>query len=186
MRALDAERTAIALAAWFERLRAVLDRTVFAAGSDEPHRRAGALGLLTRHAERLLAAGAGEPAASLREAVWVIAAATRVLGVVPGRAEWLAASRNVLTLDADLEALPARGPWLTDDVASIFRAHLEEALKHAGVTRTPTILDAENRRTALGLSVNWGLRFLVAQAAALSGQAVEDAAAQEVVAALGG
>jgi len=54
------------------------------------------------------------------------------------------------------------------------------------MTRQPTILDAANRRVALGLAVNWGMRFVVAQSALLAGHEINDVGAREVVEAVVG
>ena len=94
----------------------------------------------------------------------------------------MAAADNVARLDAQL--LGETSPWLEDGAAAIFREHFLEALRQAGVARVPTILDAANRRTALGLAINWGLRFLIATAAGLSGVEIDDPAAREIVAAV--
>lgn len=181
--ALDPDRAAPKVTGWFAGLRDLFDRTEYAVGSDEPHRKAAALTSVSRHVASFEAAdGAG---ARIRAAAAVLAGATRALGLdAPDRAQWLAAARNVKSLDAQLHALD-RSPWVGEDAAAIFREHFVEALRQAGVARVPTILDAVNRRTALGLAVNWGMRYLVAAAAA-SGPDLGDPAASEVVAAVKG
>lgn len=181
---LDPDCSATRLTKWFGGLRDRLDRTVFAVGSGEAHRKAAALTSVSRHVASFEAAS-GRPDTEIREAASVLAGATRALGfTAPDRAQWLAAVRNVASLDAQLHAL-APSPWVGQDAAAIFREHFVEALRQAGVARVPTILDATNRRVALGLAVNWGMRYLVA-AAASSGPDLGDPAASEVVAAVKG
>jgi hypothetical protein len=181
---LDPDRAARKLTEWFTGLRDRLDRTVFAVGGDEPHRKAAALTSVSRHVA-LFEAASVESGAQIREAASVLAGATRALGLeAPDQAQWLAAARNVASVDAQLHALDP-SPWVGEDAAAIFREHFVEALRQAGVARVPTILDAANRRTALGLAVNWGMRYLVA-AAASSDPDPGDAAASEVVAAVKG
>ncbi|NOY94245.1 MAG: hypothetical protein GXP55_23965 [Deltaproteobacteria bacterium] len=180
----SAERTAQALDSWFTSLRQTLDGTVFSVAADERRRRAAALGVVTRHVFELEEA-AGQPAIQVRETAWVLAGATRWLAMMPGLSQWRAAVRNVVSLDARLDAMPKDSPWV-EDVAAIFRSHMLETLRQAGVARVPTILNAQNRRVALGLSVNWGMRYLVAGAAGLAEHEVDDPAAREVVAAVSG
>jgi len=180
--ALDPNRAATQLTEWFAGLREQLDRTVFAVGSDEAHRKAAALTSVSRHVASFEAAS-GEPGPEIREAAWVLAGATRALGLAaPNRAQWLAAAQNVASLDAQVHSLDV-SPWIAQDAAAIFRDHFVEALRQAGVARVPTILDATNRRTALGLAVNWGMRYLIAVAAS-SGPDFDDPAAGEVIAAV--
>jgi len=163
-------------------LRAKLDSTVFAVGTSEPHQRAAALNVVTRHAAQLeAAASAGQPVDEVREVAWILAGATRVLDAKLRRDQWLSAAQNVLRLDRQVDGLGS--PWV-GDVVSIFRDQFFEALRQAGVTRHPTILGPSDRKAALGLSINWGLRYLIAAAAGLGGNDVTDPAAKEIVTAV--
>lgn len=182
MLALDPAVAADRLDVWFTQLRTTLDNTVFAVGASEAHQRAAARNVVTRHVIELEAAvAAGQPVIELREIAWILAGTTRTLGLTLRRAQWLAAAQNVVRLVEQVEALPS--PWVGDAV-SIFREQFLETLRQAGVTRAATNLGPENRTTALGLSVNWGLRYLIAAAAGLRDHEVTDPGAREVVAAL--
>jgi hypothetical protein len=173
------------LDAWFRSLRGALDLTLFSVGSDEPHRRASVLTVLTRHVG-LLEAAADQPVVALREVAFVLAAATHRLGVVPSEREWHAAVNNFVVLDAQLSEAARYSAWVPSSAVEVFRDQFAETLRHAGVAQRPTSLDAANRRTALGLSVNWGMRYLVAVAASLADVEVTDRAAREVVTAVFG
>lgn len=183
MLSFDPAEAAVSLAQWFTSLRETLDKTVFSVGDSEPHQRAAARNVITRHVAELDdAVEAGQQAVEVREIAWILAGATRALGVQLRPNQWLSATQNVARLDVQVDGLGT--PWV-GDIVSIFRDHFFEALRQAGVTRTPTILSAANRQTALGLSVNWGLRYLVAAAAGL-GDEVTDPAVGEIVAAVSG
>ena len=182
MLALDPMKAAPALDRWFDDLRGTLDKTVFAVGTSAPHQRAAALNVVTRHVAQLEAAvSAGQQVVEVREVAWILAGATRVLGAKLGREKWLSAAQNVSRLDAQVDGL---GSAWVGDVVSIFRDQFFEALRQAGVTRDTTILGPADRKAALGLSINWGLRYLIAAAAGLGGYEVTDPAAKGIVAAV--
>jgi hypothetical protein len=48
--------------------------------------------------------------------------------------------------------------------ALLFKQELDEALVQAGLANPPIYPDSENRNIALGLAINWGIRFLLAYA----------------------
>lgn len=180
--AFDPTKAAASLDRWFTGLRATLDKTVFAVGLSEPHQRAAALNVVTRHVAQLeTAIEQSQAAAEVREIAWILAGATRYLGAAVRQPQWLSAAENVARLDAQLDGLGSA--WVADAV-SIFRDHFFDALRQAGVTRHPTLLGPVDRKTALGLSVNWGLRYLIAAAARLGDYEVSDPAAREVVTAV--
>ena len=65
-----------------------------------------------------------------------------------------------------------RGPGLENDLgvslgspAERFKTLLDDAIDTAGLGAQVTVLDERNRRVALGLAVNWGMRTLLAYAA---------------------
>ncbi len=176
-------RAASRLDAWFRDVRGALDITLFSVGGDPAHRRASVLTVLTRHVG-LLAAATEQPVRALRETTMILAAATHRLAVMPGEREWHAAASNVVTLDAQLSQAAPQSPWVPSSAAEVFRDQFAETLRHAGVAQAPTVLDAGNRNTALGLSVNWGMRYLVAVAASLADVEVTDRGAREVVTAV--
>lgn len=182
-RGVEPGRAAPRLDSWFRHVRAALDETLFSVGGDPAHRRASVLTVLTRHVG-LLAAAAEQPVLAIRETTFILAAATHRLGVMPGEREWHTAASNVVALDAQLSEAASQSPWVPSSAAEVFRDQFTETLRHAGVAQAPTVLDAGNRNTALGLSVNWGMRYLVAVAASLAEVEITDRAVREVVSAV--
>ena len=158
------EQTASELRAWFQNLLALCDRTVFAVATHEPHKQAAVLGVLTRNAKTIVHGELDQVGALYTPLCFMLAAACRRVDVEPGEREWLSAIKNVLRLEGQLREVAGTVAWPVGTPASIFKEQLDEALINAGVTDRPTILDHHNRQLALGLAVNWGLRFLVAYA----------------------
>ena len=160
----DLDRAAIELRDWLKSVLGFCDRTQFAVATHEPHKQAAILGVLTMNAKLLVHSELDDAGALYTPLCFVLAAACRRLAVVPGEREWLSAIKNVHRLDLQLHEVIEASPWPVGSPASIFKQQLDEALTNAGVTDRPTILDHHNRQLALGLAVNWGLRFLVSYA----------------------
>jgi hypothetical protein len=158
------EQTASELQVWFQNLLVLCDRTVFAVATHEPHKQAAVLGVLTRNAKMIVHGELDQAGALYTPLCFTLAAACRRVGVDPGEREWLSAIKNVFRLEGQLREVVGAVVWPVGTPASIFKEQFDEALINAGVTDRPTILDAHNRQLALGLAVNWGLRFLVAYA----------------------
>ncbi|MBL8680120.1 MAG: hypothetical protein JNK05_13175 [Myxococcales bacterium] len=158
------ERAAVELRDWLKSIIDFCDRTVFAVAAHEPHKQAAILGVLTRNAKVVVHSELDDAGALYSPLCFVLAAACRRIGIVPGEREWLSAIKNVQRLEGQLREVDAAVAWPVGTPASLFKQHLDEALVNAGVTDRPTILDHHNRGLALGLAVNWGLRFLVAYA----------------------
>jgi len=170
------EQTASELQTWFQNLLVLCDRTVFAVATHEPHKQAGILGVLTRNAKTIVHGELDQVGALYTPLCFTLAAACRRVGVEPGEREWLSAVKNVLRLESQLREMAGSVTWPVGTPASIFKEQLDEALINAGVTDRATILDHQNRQLALGLAVNWGLRFLVAYALEMTLPALNTAA----------
>lgn len=157
--------TASRLASWFAQVLDVLARTIGATSADERHRTAAIQSVLTRNARIAVASRPNLGAVLIRPTVLVLASASQLLRLRPGEREWLGALNNVASLETEMKALfeqhPNAEPLLGGPVG-VFKAQFDEALVQAGVTNQPTILARDNRQLALGLAVNWGMRFLVA------------------------
>jgi hypothetical protein len=171
----DLERAAGELCSWFSQLLALCDRTVFAVSTHEPHRQAAVLGVLTRNAKIIVHGELDAAGALYTPLCFVLGAACRRLGVEPSDRQWLSAISNVLRLEEQLRDAGATMALAIGTPAGIFKQQLDEALINAGVTDRPTILDRHNRDLALGLGLNWGLRFLVAYALEAGPQAQDNA-----------
>lgn len=160
-RTIALDEPARELHAWLKSVLHACDSSIFALASSEEHRAATILHVLTRNAKTLVNGVIGREGALYPPLCFTLAASCRRLGIEPSARNWRAALQNVLSA----------GPWDTGEVglsmgtpAEIFKGLMDEALINAGVTDRPTILNDENRRAALGLAVNWGMRFLLAYA----------------------
>lgn len=150
------------LAGWFDGIVRFCDSTLFAVAEDERHRRAAALDVLTRNA-RLLSTPVDDSGALYQPAVFVLAAATRLTRTMPNAGHWTAALDNVRNLRLGLPiASTAQLGLNPGTAASILKDHFTEALIQAGVGGQQSQLDETNRQLALALSINWGMRFLLA------------------------
>ncbi|WP_437485667.1 hypothetical protein WME75_01510 [Sorangium sp. So ce1014] len=163
----DADRAAEELTGWFGDLLRLCDATVFAVASEPAHRKAAVLGVLTRNAKRLYERESDSTGKLFTPLCLVLASACRSLDLVPDAGQWKAAIENVLVLGPQLRKVVTNMPVIVSvagSPAALLKEHLDESLAQAGVTDRATILDHRNRRIALGLAINWGMRFLVAYA----------------------
>jgi hypothetical protein len=158
------EQAASELSAWFRTILALCDRTVFAISTHEPHRQAAVLAVLSRNAKIIIHGKADESGNLYTPLCFVLAGACRRINLEPGDREWFAAITNVSRIGEQLQLVGAAAVLPIGTPVTIFKQQLDEALVNAGVTDQPTILDHHNRDVALGLAINWGLRFLVAYA----------------------
>ena len=159
--------TAVAaqLADWFTDIARLWSTLYFDWSTSPVHQDAAVLEVLSRNAKIILAAPQDSHGRLYKPLTLALAAACRRHGVTPTARHWLAAVQNVLAVRSLAASAQARQFALpVGTPASIFKDLFAEALIHAGVTDRPTVLVEENRRTSLGLAVNWGLRFLVAYA----------------------
>jgi len=150
-----------ALNEWFASVLHTCD-LVFRLPETTAHRAAVIHSMLTSNAKVIIDSDIDDEGKLYPAVAKALAAACRTLGVEPNVGHWKAALQNVLGASTDFgthhDTLGLGSP------AAVFKSLLDEALINAGVTDRPTILVAENRKTALGLAINWGLRFLLAYA----------------------
>lgn len=150
---------------WFGDFMRLCDASLFSMSSDPAHQEAAVLHTLIRNAKEVTDTPLGPRGDLYPPVAFSLAAACRRLGISPGKGNWKSAVENVLDFRrklGDLEDSDIAFPIGT--TASNFKNLFEEALINAGVTDRPTILDDDNQRSALGLAVNWGMRFLIAYA----------------------
>jgi hypothetical protein len=162
---MDVHPAAKALDRWFDAMSRHWDQTVFAIGMSEPVRHAAARALLARHATTIVSSAPDARGTLVRPTVIALIAACRVIGVRLDAPRWAAAIANAVELDARLEETfalhPNAVPWI-EGAVEVFKVQLDDGLVHGGVTDRPTILAQRNRTLAIGLAVNFGMRFLVA------------------------
>ena len=155
------------LAKWFEVVRQKLDGTLFAVAPQGPHRETAIYELLSHHARLLRGAPVDQEGGLYNSLVLELAAACRVLGVTLGPDRWGAAVANVRDVKKPIsesaDDLGALGLTIGTR-AQVFKQLFDQALADAGVAGVPTILNEESRHLALGVSVNWGMRLLLAHA----------------------
>lgn len=129
----------------------------------DTHGDAAVLHVLRRQAATLRSSRLAEDGASYTALCLFLAAASRALNLDIETRHWVAGLRNVveqrgLVLDGDL-GVALGSP------AERFKMLLDDAIDAAGLGVKETVLDEKNRKLALGLAVNWGVRTLLAYAA---------------------
>lgn len=153
------------LVSWFDELTRFSEVTLFAVARDERHRRAAILDVLTSNARKLNAGNVDSGGALYQPAAFVLAATSKLTGLVPNVSHWRSALENVHKLREDLAAVQRSQLGLSaGSAATILKNHFTEALVQAGVAGLPSTLDEDDCSIALGLSINWGIRFIVAYA----------------------
>jgi len=152
---------------WFDEVVRLISRAVFDVAPEGPHRDAVVLNVLTRNARQLRALDIDRRGALYNPLCLFLAAACRWLRVHLGRGHWEAAVINVISLTQQLRSLrdASAGVGLEiGDPVRLLKGQMDEALLNAGVAGAPTFVDADGRRIALGLAINWGIRLLCAYA----------------------
>ncbi|MGH9892174.1 MAG: hypothetical protein ACREA0_09375 [bacterium] len=152
---------------WFEQVDHLIDSALFGIAPEGPHRDAVVLNILSRNARLIREFDIDRQDALYGPLCFMLSAACRRLGLRLGRQHWEAAVTNVISLSLQLTTAREASTSMGLDIASparVLKEQVDEALLHAGVAGVPTFLDAEGRRIALGLAVNWGIRLLCAYA----------------------
>jgi len=153
------------LADWFSDIVRLWSTLYFDGTTSTDHREAAVLEVLSYNAKILLASPVDARGDLYRPLTLTLVAACRRLGIIPTARHWAVAIRNVREVRSRAASATAQQLGLPiGTVASLFKELFCEALVEAGVTDRPTILTEANRRTSLGLGLNWGLRFLLAYA----------------------
>jgi hypothetical protein len=160
------ESIATELHEWFQSVLKLADEGLFGIVPEGPHRAAVILDVLARNARLVADAELDDEGKLYTPVTLVLAAGTRKLNVPLRLGHWRAAVENVLELRGRMSALTDSAAVALDlgNPAVLFLNALKEALRQSGVTGVPSYLDGENRRIALGLALNWGMRFLLAYA----------------------
>lgn len=155
-----------ALHGWFEEVLRLADQGLFGIVPEGPHRGAVVLGVLTRNARIVFDAKIDEEGELYSPLSLFLAAGCRKLKVSLGVGHWRAAVDNVARLNGQMVA-PGKSTEVALDLgspAAIFLQELSEAILQAGLAGARSYLDRENKEIALGLAINWGMRFLLAYA----------------------
>ena len=153
---------------WFHDVLRVTDKRLFGIVPAGPHRGAIVLDVMTRNARIILAGSEIDNEGTLYSPLCLLlAAACRKLGTTLGVGHWRAAVDNVIHLQEQTVSARAESATVGLELggpARLFKQQLDEAIIQAGLAGGPSYLDRENREIALGLAINWGIRFLLAYA----------------------
>lgn len=154
------------LADWFHSLQRILDNSILGVATDAPHRSALLVDSISRNAREICEAELDGNGGLYSPTCFLLATAVRHLGLEIRREHWKSAIENTIHLHSQLEK-----SRIQDEIglqmgtpASLFRGFLCEAARNAGVLGERTSLNEQNRKVALGLTVNWGMRLLLAYA----------------------
>jgi hypothetical protein len=173
------DETARALNDWFASVLRTCD-TVFELPQTSAHREAVVQAMLTRNAKTVVDSEIDDEGMLYPSVAKALAAACRKLGIETDVAHWKAALQNVFATCAQFGQRSETLGLALGSPAAVFKSLFDEALVNAGVTDRPTILVEKNRRTALGLAINWGIRFLLAYALELPSRKKRPPAAKDV------
>jgi hypothetical protein len=163
----SARAVADELCQWFRSILHVADERVFGIAPDGPHREAVILDVMRRNARVLFESDLDRQGKLYTPLCLFLSAGCRRLNTSLGTGHWRAALDNVTQLQRQLEQTHAESATVGLDIgspAALFKQQLDEALNQAGLAGRVTYLDRPSRDVAVGLAVNWGMRFLLAYA----------------------
>ena len=152
---------------WFVSVLRTTDRIFSGVGGQGAHRDAVLLDALRRHSRTLLQSNLDDTGNLYSPLCYFLSAACQKLGFSLSGAHWLAALENVIALRQQIEAARAESAVGMDlgSAAALFKLEFDEAVNQTGLVAGASYLDKQDRHVALGLAVNWGMRFLLAYAA---------------------
>ncbi|WP_321475217.1 hypothetical protein [uncultured Paludibaculum sp.] len=164
---VDSKAVARELNEWFQSVLQLADASLFGIAPEGPHRDAVVLDALRRNA-RIVYDSKVEPDGKLYSPLcFFLAAACRQLHTSLGAGHWRAALDNIGDLQQRLANSRSDSAAVGLDIgtpATLFKAEFDEAIRQAGLVDGTTFLGKEDRQVALGLAINWGIRFLLAYA----------------------
>jgi hypothetical protein len=167
MSEIAAAAAATALHQWFDGVANLILKAESEVAPAGPHRDAVVLNILTRNARQLREIDIDRKGALYTPLCFLLATACHRLGIKLGEGHWESAIAHVISLNRQLGTLRNASAGVGLEIANpvrLFKEQMDEALLNAGVAGVPTFLDAEGRRIALGLAINWGIRLLCAYA----------------------
>jgi hypothetical protein len=167
MTATDPQFVAVQLHDWFESVSRLSEESLFSVAPDGPHRDAVVLDTLMRNARILSQAELDNEGKLYSPLCFFLAAACRRLGTSLAAGHWRAAMNNVIDLQSRLVSARDESFAVGLDIGSpavVFKREFDEALHQSGLAGGASYLGKEDREVALGLGINWGMRFLIAYA----------------------
>lgn len=163
----DLKTVAEQLHAWFRSIIRLTDENLLSMVPEGPHRDAVVLDVLRRNARILSESRIDGEGKLYSPLCFFLAAACRKLGISLGVGHWQAALENVVRLEQQLAIAREESASVGLEIGSpvvLFKQQFDEAISQAGLAGGVSYLNKENREVALGLAINWGMRFLLAYA----------------------
>lgn len=182
MESIRNQAAAEQLHGWFHNVLRLTDKGFFSIVPEGPHRGAVVLDVLTRNARIVAESDIDSKGKLYSPLCFFLAAACRKLRASLGVGHWRAAVDNVVHLQEQTVSTRTESATVGLEVggpARLFKQQLDEAIIQAGLAGSPSYLDRENREIALGLAINWGIRFLLAYALEC-GRALADSNRQDL------
>ena len=164
----ESKRAAEQINDWFGRILHLTSGGFFGMAGGGPHRNAVVLDVLRRNARILLGSEIDEEGRLYSPLCFFLAAACQTVGVVLATGHWLAAINNLIQLRQEVATAYRESASVGLDIgtpAVLFKQELDEAIRQSGLVSGASFLGKESREVALGLAVNWAMRFLLAYAA---------------------
>ena len=156
------------LSQWFDSVLGLTERSLFGIAPEGPHRDAVVLDTMIRNARIVFGAELDADGRLYSPLCFFLASACRHLRTTLGPGHWRAALENVSRLRKQWSATGPEYAALgldLDTPAARFKTELDEAVRQAGLIDGAGFLSKEDRRIAIGLAINWGMRLLLAYAA---------------------
>ncbi len=164
---IDSNTLAHELTEWFQSIQRLADASLFSIAPEGAHRDAIVLDALRRNAKTLYYGNLDSDGKLYSPLCFFLAAACRQLGATLGVGHWRAALDNLRDLQQRLANYQSDSVAVGLDLgtpATLFKGELDEAIRQAGLVDDTSFLSKEDRQVAIGLAINWGMRFLLAYA----------------------
>jgi len=164
---LDPSSVAHELTEWFQSVQRLMDAGLFNIAPEGPHRDAIVLDALRRHAKALYNARLDVEGKLYSPLCFFLAAACRYLRASLGIGHWRAALDNLRDLQQRLANYRHESLAVGLDLGTpetLFKGEFDEAIRQAGLVDDTSFLSKDDRQVAIGLAINWGIRFLLAYA----------------------
>lgn len=157
------DHLATELTEWFDSVSALTQESLFGIAPEGPHRDAVVVDSMIRNARIIYRAELDSEGKLYSPLCFFLTAACRYLRVRLGTGHWRAALQN-LCQSQQLPGLEMFGLPLGTP-AFRFKAELDATIEQAGFIDRASLLCKEDRKVAIGLGINWGIRLLLACAA---------------------
>jgi len=151
---------------WFHSVARLVDESLFSIAPEGPHHEAAVLDQLMRSARIIFKSPVDREGRLYMPLCLFLAAACHTLRITLRKGHWRAALEGVARMQSQMLKTHAESSSVGLEIgtpAVLLKQQLDEATNQAGLTGL-TCLTKQNRDVALGLTVNWAIRFLLAYA----------------------